>query len=79
MLSNIEELQSALDRANEKLQFNNSLIVDKDKEISRLSTDVDTVSSQPIIIITMILYYSMVTVVCPAGELSEEDTVKGGY
>ena len=47
LLSNVEELQSALDRANEKLQSSNSLLVEKDKEISRLSTDVDTVSLQP--------------------------------
>ena len=44
LLSTVEELQSALDRANEKLQFNNTLLKDKEKEISKLSVDVDTVS-----------------------------------
>ena len=44
LLSNIEEIQSGLDRAKEKLQYNNSLLIDKDKQISKLSADVDTVS-----------------------------------
>ena len=44
LLSTVEELQSALDRAKEKLQSNNSLLIDKEKQISKLSTDIDTVS-----------------------------------
>ena len=43
-MSTVEELQSALDRAKEKLQSNNSLLIDKEKQISRLSADIDTVS-----------------------------------
>ena len=44
LLSTIEELQSALDRANEKLQSNYSMLMDKQKQISKLSTDVDMVN-----------------------------------
>lgn len=44
LLSTVEELQSSLDRANEKLQYSSSLMAEKDKEITKLSKDVDTVS-----------------------------------
>ena len=41
----IEELQIDLDKAKEKLQSNNTLLKDREKEISSLSTDVAAVSS----------------------------------
>jgi len=61
LLSTVEELQSSLDRANEKLQSNHSLLIERDKEISKLSADVDTVSlfcchNNNIVIFNVVIY-----------------------
>jgi len=44
LLANIEDLQSSLDRAKEKLQENSLTLSENDKEIAKLNTDVETVS-----------------------------------
>ena len=45
LLATIEDLQSSLDRAKEKLQENSHTLSENDKEIAKLNTDVETVSS----------------------------------
>ena len=43
-MTTVEELQSALDRAKEKLQENSHTLSENDKEIAKLNSDVETVS-----------------------------------
>ena len=44
-MATVEDLQSSLDRAKEKLQENSYTLSENDKEIAKLNTDVEAVSA----------------------------------
>ncbi|XP_065890483.1 RILP-like protein 1 isoform X2 [Dysidea avara] len=46
LMTTVEELQSALDRAKEKLQENSHTLSENDKEIAKLNSDVETLYKQ---------------------------------